>query len=126
MSIVRKCRHFSITLALGAVKYPTREMAFSDSIFGCSLFGKLMTMDRFNHILNAWHLLNYDGKSDAEVAALKQINPFWAIKTLSIILAKSFNDYYQFRQLLDLYERCIPWIDETDVYQSLQPILYIY
>jgi hypothetical protein len=94
---------------LGAVKYPTREMAFTDSIFGCSLFGKLMTIDRFNHILTAWHYEYYDGLTDAEVAALKQYNPFLAVKSLSIILAKSFKDYYQCGQLLDIDELCIPW-----------------
>lgn len=67
---------FALILTQGLIKYPTRSMAFNDTLFSAPIMNTLMLETRFSHILRAWHFVNLEGKTCAEVRAIKQTDLF--------------------------------------------------
>ena len=85
---------FAIVLTLGMIKYPNRYMAFNDPLFSCKMLSEFMGEERFGHLLRAWHYENYEGKTDADIANIKENNPFWAVNSLATTLAQSYREAY--------------------------------
>jgi hypothetical protein len=80
----------AIVLILGIVKYPSREMAWEKSSYGCQCVQQLMSDARFNSILHAWHYEDYATYTADEIKQEKKKDPFFPVKTFLILLAASF------------------------------------
>jgi hypothetical protein len=99
----------SIILLFGLIKYPDRRFAFKENPRNIKA---LMSMERFDNILRAWHFEDYSkhGQKTPQQRAEKRKNdPFWTVKLFVTIIATSFEKMFNPHQKVDLDEQSVAW-----------------
>ncbi len=100
----------AIIICLGYIQFPRREVAFDQtSGLGCRFIYKLMSEERFSHLLRAWHWENYNDYTADEIIAHKQRDAFWPITEFSELLSDAFEAMWCLTQGCDIDEGGIPW-----------------
>ena len=97
-----------VILYLGICKYPSRKMAWSVSEGSAKLRG-LMSRNRFEQILTAWHFVDFTHLSKQQMEELKRNDPFWAASDFVRDLTEQFELNWNPGQDLDIDEGCCAW-----------------
>ena len=95
---------------MGLVNYNGPRHKLWENTWKGSVFVRtVMTEDRFEKILKAWHYQNYAEYTSDEIKQLKALDPFWPIASLENALNERFVAMMKPGQFLDIDEQCIPW-----------------
>ena len=76
----------AIILELGVIKYPNRDIAWEKSDHGNKFVRDLMSKERFNQIIRCWRYENYAGTTSDQRKALRKEQPFWGLKSLTVLV----------------------------------------
>jgi hypothetical protein len=100
----------ALVLYFGVVTLPSRRMAWGNgSMYRIPWVVSMMTLRRFEAILNAWHWIDATSLSDAERRRRNKANPYWTVQGFVDALGKTFEEHYTCPQCFDIDEQCIPW-----------------
>ena len=99
-----------IVLHLGLIKFTgRRQKLWENTKKGNAFVRSIMSQNRFETILKAWHYVNYGEYSADEIKEKKAADPFWPVSDME----KDLNERFQFMmnpgQFVDIDEQCIPW-----------------
>ena len=76
---------------------------------GSKFVRSVMTYNRFEMILKAWHYVDYAHYSAEEIKLNKNADPFWPVAALEEDLNVLFRERMKAGQCVDIDEQCIPW-----------------
>jgi hypothetical protein len=100
----------ALVLYFGIVSLPSRRMAWGMlPMYRIPWVASLMTLNRFEAILTAWHWTDATSLTDAERRSRNKGNPYWTVQGLIDGLGKTFLDHNTCPQCFDIDEQCIPW-----------------
>jgi hypothetical protein len=102
----------AIIIHSGIVRYPSREDMFCRTSKGDAFVKSLMSKDRFDKLMAAWHYADveeYHRMTADEQLEYRKAHPFYHAEELMTTLAEKFMAAWDAGQLLDIDESCIPW-----------------
>lgn len=94
---------------MGIVSYSSRRAYWQHGIKGCEYIKRVMTRERFQQIVRAWHYEVQSGFSELELKALRKEDLFWAVKRFTTELSDRYEQGWTPGQNIDIDEQCIPW-----------------
>lgn len=98
-----------IIIYLGCCSYPSRRAVWRVGIKGSAYIKRIMTRDRFNAIVMAWHFEDQTSFSKDELKVLKDKDPFWPVKRFVTELSNNYEALWTPSQHVDIDEQCVPW-----------------
>jgi len=98
-----------IVIHMGIYIYPTRRKYWTRGNKGDRWVQGIMSRERFEQILKAWHVENYGAYTQAEIKALKAEDPFWAVAKFAEELSDNFEKYWQPYQNIAVDEQTVGW-----------------
>ena len=100
----------AITVFLGVVKIQNRKVIWKrDSVFHQPWVSRVMTLRRFECLLNAFNCCNYWNLSDQEYAEKNAQNCFWQIDAFVQECNRRCAFHFQMGRLFSIDEAVIPW-----------------
>jgi hypothetical protein len=99
-----------LIIHLGLINYTgVRPKLWENSWKGNQFVRSVMTYNRFETILKAWHYEDYGLYTAEEIKENKKNDPFWPVAALERDLNELFHNNMKPGQCLDIDEQCIPW-----------------
>lgn len=99
-----------LVIHLGLISYTgLRQKLWENSWKGNQFVRAVMTYNRFEMILRAWHYMDYGEYTAEEIKQNKKNDPFWPVAALEEALNVIFRNNLKPGQCIDIDEQCIPW-----------------
>lgn len=98
-----------IVTYLGCCSYPSRKEVWRAGIKGSALIKRIMTLRRFEAICRAWHCRDQTVYTASALKALKDADPYWAVKDFVTELSNNYEKHWTPGQFIDIDEQTILW-----------------
>jgi hypothetical protein len=103
-------KFLSICVYLGVVKVQNRKLLWSkDGVFAQPCVSQLMSLRRFENLLNAFNCVAYWNLSEEEVAAKNSENCFWQVQDLVDACNRRSQHHFKMGHAFSIDEAVIPW-----------------
>ena len=112
-----------VIIHMGLYIYPERRKYWQRGEKGDRWVQSIMSRERFEQILKAWHVEDYSAYTQEEIKAFKDLDPFWAVASFAEEMSNNFGKYWQPYQDLAVDEQTVGWKGphEARQYNSNKP-----
>ena len=102
-------KFFAVLMVLGVSCPPSRRMAWENAMFRIPIVCALMSRNRFEQIMRAWHFIDTSHMNAAQKGARNSVDPFWQVTPLIKSIIEVCKSSYTPAQALSIDEQCIPF-----------------